>query len=135
MAGGAEIHFSGRVATGLGIAVSFTSAPWARTGFISLVGIDPHPGTLNLKIVDDQSCDAWAALRAWPGRHLPAPDSDACDARLYSVTLAGKIPGAIVLPEVLGYPADQVEIIAAVHLRDALGLADGDSVTITADGN
>ncbi len=135
MAAGDEFRIRGRVATGLGLAVSFTGADWARRGFIELVGVDPYPGTLNLKVTEADSLAAWAELKATPGHHLPAPDADSCDARLYPVTLGRGVTGAIVLPEVPGYPADQVEIIAAVHLRKALSLADGDVIIIKAPPN
>lgn len=135
MAGGGEFRIRGRVATGLGLAVSFTAAHWARQGFIRLVGIDPYPGTLNLKITDEESRNAWVALRGTPGHRLPAPDSKSCDARLYPVILGRGVAGAIVLPEVADYPADQVEIIAEVHLRQVLSLADDDVIIIKAAAN
>ena len=135
MAKGEDFRLRGRVSTGLGLAVSFTTADWARQGFIQLVGVDPYPGTLNLKITDADSLTVWAALRATPGRYLPAPDSNSCAARLYPVTLGRGITGAIVLPEVPGYRADQVEIIAGVHLRQALNLANDDVIIITAAAN
>jgi CTP-dependent riboflavin kinase len=34
------------------------------------------------------------------------------------------------MPEVAGYPDDKIEIIAAVGLRAALGLADGDALAL-----
>jgi CTP-dependent riboflavin kinase len=135
MAASDEFRIRGRVATGLGLAVSFTGADWARQGFIRLVGINPYPGTLNLKIREEDSLAAWAALRDTPGHHLPAPDTDSCDARLYPVMLGRGVAGAIVLPEVPGYPADQIEIIAEVHLRRALSLVDGDVIIIKAVAN
>ena len=52
------------------------------------------------------------------------------DARAYPVTVAGTIDGAIVVPEVEGYPPAQVEIIAPVGVREALGIEDGDPVEI-----
>ncbi|MHA1107761.1 MAG: DUF120 domain-containing protein [Alphaproteobacteria bacterium] len=36
----------------------------------------------------------------------------------------------MVLPEVPGYPAPKLEMIAPVGVRDILGIADGDPVTI-----
>ncbi len=48
----------------------------------------------------------------------------------FGVRIDGCIDGAIVIPQVLGYPRDLVEIIAPVNLRDRLGLKDGDEVTI-----
>jgi CTP-dependent riboflavin kinase len=101
----------------------FTRIDWARAAFVAQLGIDPFPGTLNL--VPDGAA-AWAAVRARPGIRIPAPDARFCDARAWRVRLAGGIDGAIVVPEVPGYPDDKIEIIAAVGLRAALDLVDGD---------
>ena len=46
------------------------------------------------------------------------------------VTILLGIAGAIVVPDVPGYPDDKIEIIAAVGLRAALGLRDGDTLAL-----
>jgi CTP-dependent riboflavin kinase len=131
-----EITFTGLVATGQGLAVSFTTAEWARRLFRDLVDIDPYPGTLNLVIDRPADLAAWTALKARHGLAMPAPDANSCDGRLYRVALSAgahhQARAAIVLPEVAGYAADQVEIIAPVRLRDALALNDGQRVTVRA---
>jgi CTP-dependent riboflavin kinase len=129
---GAQISFTGVVATGQGKAVGFTSTAWARESFLELVGIDPFPGTLNLIVTDEAAQAAWAQLRATGGRLMPPPDPAWCAGRLFPVLLAGSLQGAIVMPEVAVYADDQVEIIAAVNLRATLGLNDGDPVMVTA---
>jgi CTP-dependent riboflavin kinase len=126
------IVFRGRVASGKGVAVGFTSADWARQAFVKLVGIDPHPGTLNLIVPDGPDLDAWRRLRATPGLRMSNPDPKWCDGLLYPVSLPGGIKAAIVVPEVGDYDPRQVEIIAPVRLREALGLADNDLVEVTA---
>ena len=50
--------------------------------------------------------------------------------RNFGITIADRIDAAIVMPEVENYPADQIELIAPVGVRDALGLVDGDLVRI-----
>ena len=127
-----SIVFRGRVATGKGVAVGFTSADWARRAFKELVGIDPHPGTLNLIVSDSPDLEAWRRLRATPGLRMSNPDPNWCDGLLYPVSLPGGIKAAIVVPEVGDYDPRQVEIIAPVRLREALGLTDGDLVEVTA---
>jgi phosphoglycolate phosphatase-like HAD superfamily hydrolase len=46
------------------------------------------------------------------------------------VRLAGEVTAAVIVPQVPGYPPDQVELIAALPLRERLGLRDGDSLEI-----
>jgi CTP-dependent riboflavin kinase len=61
------------------------------------------------------------------------PDPNWCDGLLYPVLLPRAIRAAIVVPEVAAYDSRQVEIIAPVGLRVALGLADGDPLLMTAE--
>lgn len=129
----ATICFTGRVATGKGAAVGFTSSAWARDGFIRLVGIDPFPGTLNLMVAEGPEREAWRLLQAQPGIVMAAPDPAWCDAVLFRVMVNDRERGAIVVPKVSGYDPGQVEIIAPIHLRGALGLRDGDPVTVRAE--
>ena len=53
-----------------------------------------------------------------------------CNARCYRVSIEGQVDAAIVLPEVADYSPNQIEIIAAVGVRDALGINDGDALTL-----
>lgn len=127
----AGITLSGRVASGRGHGTLFTGLPWVRKAFLSLLGIDPFPGTLNLKIEDVDALQQWEPLRAGPGIVvLPPPDSEFCRARCYRVQLAGDVRAAIVYPEVPDYPDDQLELIAPVSLRETLNLADGDRLEL-----
>lgn len=126
----AGIVVQGQVVTGKGEATFFTQAEWARAAFQELVGIDPWPGTLNLQVLGADHLAAWAEVRQAPGLVLKAPNPEWCDGRLYPGRLAGHIDVAAVVPDVASYPDDQLEIIAAVHLRGALGVSDGAELMI-----
>ncbi len=123
-------HITGRLVTGLGEAEGFTQLDWARRQFVDKLGIDPYPGTVNLVLEDSADLKKWAEVRAAPGILMESPQADWCNGRCYKVRIEGKIPGAIVLPEVPGYPESKLEMIAPVGVRDTLGIADGDPVTI-----
>ena len=47
-----SIAIKGRITEGLKEASFFTCLPWVREQFITKLGIDPYPGTLNLDIID-----------------------------------------------------------------------------------
>jgi CTP-dependent riboflavin kinase len=126
----AGVVLTGRLVTGKGEATFFTQADWARTAFQDLVGIDPWPGTLNLQLTEAAMLDAWAGLRLTPGRILRAPNPEWCDGHVYPARLEARIDVAVVVPDVASYPEDQVEIIAAVHLRRELNATDGDKLSI-----
>ena len=122
----------GRLATGIGQGKHFTRLDWAREQFMDRVGIDPYPGTINVIVDDPDAMPVWVRLKRTAGIHMDNPGDGPhdCDARCYPVSIEGKIDGAIVVPEVEGYPPAQVEVIAAVNVRETLGIEDGDPVRL-----
>jgi CTP-dependent riboflavin kinase len=125
------LTLSGRVVRGTEQGAHFTQLPWARQTFVTLLGIDPFPGTLNVKIEDTDSLRQWQDLKTRAGIVIAPPrNSEFCRARCYPVVLKGGVRAAIVYPEVPDYSEDQLELIAAVSLRESLGLADGDRLAL-----
>lgn len=124
-----NIEVEGRLCSGLGEGARFTQLTWAAREFREKLGFAPYPGTLNLML----SGEAWAAARSRLQRSAGiaiVPPSGFCAAKCFPVTVNGRIGGAVVLPEVGNYPADKCEILAAVGLRQALDLRDGDAVRL-----
>ena len=120
----------GNVTSGQGKGADFTRLAWVRGAFRERLGIEPWPGTLNLRLTDPGQLALWQArARALPIRI--AGRDGACDARCAAVQVNGQLAAAIVMPQVQSYPADQVELVAAVPIRETLGLADGDPVTLS----
>ncbi len=128
---------SGKLVSGLGEAGAFTRIDWARRQFMAKLGIDPYPGTLNLVIEAVDELARWRVVTASPGVILVSPRDDWCNARCYPARIADGIAdpinAAIVLPEIADYPKAKLELIAAVGVRDRLGLRDGDPVTLEID--
>ena len=123
----------GRVVTGGGHGALFTQLPWARKAFLTLLGFDPYPGTLNLKLDEPDALQSWKSVRAGSGYAMIPPDAESCQARCYPVLVEGRLRAAIVCPEVPDYPEDQVELIAAVSIRETLSLEDGDRLSLEVD--
>ncbi|HEY7676602.1 MAG TPA: DUF120 domain-containing protein [Candidatus Methylomirabilis sp.] len=126
----------GVLVDGAGEGRRFTALDWVRRRFRDLVGIDLYPGTVNLRVEAAGDREALARLRAAPGIPIP-PEPGFCAATAYRVTIrrpggGDTVPAAMVVPHVPGYPGDQVELVAAVHVRTALGLYSGDILSITA---
>ncbi|MBT8441742.1 MAG: HAD-IA family hydrolase [Gammaproteobacteria bacterium] len=121
----------GKVKTGIGQGAGFTGLEWARSQFVEHCGIDPHPGTLNVAVEDASHQESWKAIRGRHGLTVRAPTPDACDATLYPLSIGhtrntGRgIVAAAVVPHVPGYADDQIEVIAAVNLREHFDLDDG----------
>lgn len=130
---GASNAIRGRLATGKGRGQHFTGLDWARGQFVDKLGIDPFPGTVNVVIDEPESMASWERLKEGSGVisiDNPNGGPGDCSARCFPVSIEGRFDAAIVLPDVAGYPPDQIEVIAATGIRDALGINDGDPVTL-----
>ena len=124
------MELSGRVVTGTGQAASFTELRHAKQQFLEKLGIDAWPGTLNIILDDEQALTDWQSLRNDNGIGISSPDGNNCRARSYPVLVNNRVTGAIIFPDINGYPAGQVEIIASVSLRQHLSLNDGDRLCL-----
>ena len=120
----------GRLVRGLGQAADFTRIDWVRRHLIDLAGIDPHPGTVNLVLGDAANRNRWQRWRDAPGHAMAPADAAFCSARCYPVRIDGRLPAAVVLPEVAGYPEDKVELVAALPVRGHLSLEEGARVRV-----
>lgn len=115
---------AGRVAPGRGEAVHWTALPWFRAAVAEHFGFDPIPGTLNLTL----GAPAELALALLAGATVLVPPApEICCSLLLPVQLAGAPPvtAVVVRPLVPGYDPAQAELVAPVHLRQALALVDG----------
>lgn len=124
-----ELTLVGTVVSGSGEGARFTALEWARAAFEQQLGFEPWPGTLNLQVIGT----GWAEAlrRSGPESGIPiVPPDGYCAARCFPALVAGRIHGAVVRPEVDGYPDDKLELLAPVFLRRALELADGDTVEL-----
>ncbi len=130
---------NGIIFSDLGQASSFMGLNWVRDALAQKLGYSPYPATLNVRPKTADDAQVWHEIqKSGTGVPLSAGDSDFCNAWLYGVTLqdlAGSKPinGAVLLPEVEGYPKDKIEVIAPVHLKNALSLADGDQLVLEFD--
>jgi riboflavin kinase len=135
--GSRDILVKGVVFSDLGRAGAFLGLGWVRDAIRERVGFDPYPGTLNVRA---QGADLirWEQVRRHGGKIvLPSPDPAFCNAFLFTGSLEGwesqsesRERIAVVVPEVKEYPADKLEIIAAVSLKQTRSVRDGDALTV-----
>jgi riboflavin kinase len=122
---------TGLVFSDLGHAASFMALGWVQKSMQRSLGFAPYPGTLNLRLDSPEELAAWREVRRLlPGVEIAPPDSSSCQARCFLVEIMGRHRGAVILPEVGGYPEDKLEVIAPLRLKDELKLKDGDRVTV-----
>ncbi|MBE0617281.1 MAG: HAD-IA family hydrolase [Proteobacteria bacterium] len=120
------MELRGTVQAGRREAAGFVSLPGVSGQLLSWAGTRPYPGTLNLRLEAPEDLARWRELRSGAGGWiLPPLGTDLCPATCYPVLVQGSVPGTVVVPQVLGYPEDVVEVVASMHLRDRLGLEEG----------
>ena len=141
MSSSRDILVKGVVFSDLGRAGAFLGVDWVRDAVRERVGFDPFPGTLNVR-ARGTDLTRWEQVRKHAGKIvLSSPDPAFCNAFLFTGSLEGwksqpesheRI--AVVVPEVKEYPADKLEIIAAVSLKQTRSVRDGDELTVVFDG-
>jgi CTP-dependent riboflavin kinase len=129
-----EVKIKGALTAGLGQGVFFTQLDWVKRQCRDKLGFIPYGGTLNI-VVGEDSLEATTALKNEAGIDIIADTPDYCPARVVPVEVGGQ-KAAVILPDAAGYTVDihgpeTLEIIAPIRLKDALGIRDGDEVTIS----
>ena len=121
------ITVKGEVFTGLSEGKRFVKLPWVRRQIEGQLGFEPHPGTLNLSLSSD--IRVGDLLSKFKGREI-LPEKGYFLGHFYKASIMGRVSGAVIRPEVPGYPEDVIEIVAPVCLRKELHLRDGDLVEV-----
>jgi len=129
--GGGPYSLTGSVISGLGEGRYYMSLPAYQDQFRRVLGKDPFPGTLNLRL-SSASRDVKRKVDGLPWTRIQGFVQDGRtfgDARTLPCRIRD-IPCAIVVPGRSHYPDDVIELISPVELRAALKLSDGDLVTV-----
>jgi riboflavin kinase len=128
-----SIIIEGKVFSGLGEGAYYVSREAYRRQFIKKLGFDPYPGTLNLKIVDEQNARLRSELDAYPGIKINGfrnKDRTYGSVKCFHAMINGREKGAVIFAFRSHYGKDVLEIIAPVYLRGQLKLKDGDKVKV-----
>lgn len=122
----------GIIERGAGRGAYFTGLDWVRGQCRRKLGWEPHPGTLNVRVIEED-LERLDGFLGNPELALVPEDPAFCAARVRRVTVNG-VPAAVVLPaeEVRIHEHRVLELLAATGLKDALGLGEGDAVTVSA---
>jgi len=129
-----EVEIAGRLITGLGEGVYYTTLGRYKTQFETKLGFTPFPGTLNLSL--DLLCIV--ARKKLEGRKgieiegFKSEDRTFGGAKCFPCKIledrAEGIKSAVIIPDRTHYPDDILEIISPVYLRGELNLKNGDEV-------
>ena len=128
---------TGTVCSGLGEGSAFMSLSWVQRSLGERLGFAPYPATLNLRLDSEEEVARWKEIRARLACvRIPPPDPSFCAARCWHARVkatageGAELSGAVLLPLLEDYPADKVEFIAPVRVKDSLGARDGDRLTL-----
>ncbi|MEM1956785.1 MAG: DUF120 domain-containing protein [Archaeoglobaceae archaeon] len=129
---GAEtLKFHGIVFSGLGEGRYYVSLEGYRKQFREKLGIEPFPGTLNLRIPKEEigikkRLDAEQGIKI---EGFTAENRSFGEVKAFKCKVNG-LSAFIVMPKRTHHLSDVVEIIAERKLRDELNLKDGDIVEV-----
>jgi riboflavin kinase len=125
-----RLVIKGTVTTGLGEGQYYVTQKGYADQFRCCLGFDPYKGTLNLRIeqVELSKVQALRDSAGIPIEGFKTGKRTFGRVKCFKGTI-GDLPCAVVMPNRSHY-SDTVEVLAETHLRDGLGLKDGDVVEL-----
>jgi riboflavin kinase len=121
------VKVTGTVVSGLGESASFLSIPWVNDQLSKSLKFSPYCGTLNIKL---HNPEIQKVLKTGNGTKVVPAEKGFCEALVFEGVVAGRHPCGAILPLVMNYPDDVLEIVAPLHLKQALGISDGDTIEV-----
>ena len=124
---------TGKIVSGVRQGAFFTQLDWFQEQCQEKLGFKPYPGTLNIEISTDK-IPKIEFLENEEGIELIPPDATFCSGKGFPVSIGG-VRGAIIMPsaKVRVHGKNIVEVIAPRNIKEKLGVADGDSITLVLD--
>jgi riboflavin kinase, archaea type len=133
-------RIQGVIFSDLGQASKFMALDWVQEALRQHLGFAPYPATLNVRASTPQDVRLWDEIQREIVALPLAPLEDGfCSVDLYLVTLkqlvdsGESVRGAVLVPDVVNYPKDKIEIVTQVRVKDALSVRDGDSMVLEFD--
>jgi riboflavin kinase len=127
-----EIVIEGQIVTGLGEGAYYIDV--YSTKLRNALGFKPHLGTLNVKVINDESRKAVGRMKNSPPLVLSGfrhKDRTFGDVICYRVKVNDEIEGAVVIAQRTHHSENILEVVAPVDIRSALKLEDDDMVKLT----
>lgn len=127
-----SLTFAGKVFTGLREGAYYVSLPGYKKQFISLLGFDPFPGTLNLRLFGDD-IEKMRDLRLRDGLSVGGFEQGLRTyggAKCFRALVDGKYEAAALSIERTHHDDTVLELICPHNLRRLLKLDDGEEVMV-----
>jgi CTP-dependent riboflavin kinase len=119
------MKIKGKVVKGIGESKEFLIIDWVDRQLKEKLKFQPFYGTLNITIDDD---GVQGILKEKATERLVHQTEGFCDAVLIKGLINNRYECGVVIPLVENYDSKLLEIVASVHLKDALQIEDGDEV-------
>jgi CTP-dependent riboflavin kinase len=133
-----RIH--GVIFSDLGQASRFMALQWVQEALRESLGFTPYPATLNVRPLTPQDARLWEEIqREITALPLAPLEGGFCSAGLYLISIKRlawsdeSVRGAVLLPAVIDYPKDKIEIVTQVRVKDAFSVKDGDCLLLEFD--
>jgi len=122
--------FKGIVFSGKGEGRKFIELPWVKRQVEEKLGFTPYAGTLNIRLSRETMENKKLLMNK--KRFEINPEKGYCTGELIKACL-GNTDCAVIIPQMPNYPADVLEVITSICLRERLKIIDGDMVAVTVD--
>ncbi len=128
-----SVTLTGVLFTGLGEGAYYVTREQYRKQFIEKLGLDPYPGTLNLKLTNEYDMKARSELEAYPAVEVQGFQDESRtfgSVKCYPAVINNRAKGAVVFALRSHYNSSVLEVIAPSSLRNQLKLKDGHKVKV-----
>ena len=129
-----KMSVKGIVFSGLGEGAYYVSLKGYRRQFVSKLGFEPYPGTLNLKLESAVDRKIRGDLSIRDGIHIEGFHDGKRTyggAKCFKAEVNGEEKAAVLIIERTSHDDSVMELISPTNLRRKFGLKDGSSVSIT----
>lgn len=130
-----SIDFEGTVVSGMGEGAYYMSLEGYRKQFKEKLGFEPYPGTLNVKLIDQIFMNARREIGRYPSVFINGFSDNMRTygwVKCYKANInKGAVNNAAALVlERTHYDDSMLEIIAPICLKEAIGIQNGDRISI-----
>lgn len=130
-----SVDFEGTVVSGMGEGAYYMSLEGYRKQFKDKLGFEPYPGTLNVKLIDQIFMNARREIGRYPSVFINGFSDNLRTygwVKCYKANInKGAVNNAAALVlERTHYDDSMLEIIAPICLKEAIGIQNGDRISI-----
>ncbi len=123
------VHVRGTIFSGKKNGARFIKLPWVKKQIEEKIGFAPHPGTLNMRLSEDDAAKLRDILKKAKPVYIK-PMEGFCRGRCFKAQLINEHECAIIIPDIIEYPENVIEIVAPEDLRRKLQLEDNDTIDV-----